>query len=76
VRVQRGVYGRNTSAGLTVCVEEAAFLIVDDDITDVGKVHGVHQTVTVWDIGFTRRLTWHRAWQRSVVGQEFDVLII
>ncbi len=60
---------------MPVCFEEATLPVVDNDVTNFGEVHDMDRTVKVRDVGFARRLAWHRAWQGSLVEKEFDVRI-
>ncbi len=71
-----GENDRDASTGLTVCFEETTLSVVDNDVTNFGKVHGMEWTVKVWSVGFACRLVWHQAWQGSLVEMEFDVRVI
>ena len=71
-----GENDRDASTGLTVCFEEATLSVVDNDVTNFGKVHGMERTVKVRSVGFARRLAWHRAWKGNLVEMEFDVRVI
>ena len=71
-----GENDRDANTGLTVCFEEVTLPVVDNDVTNFGKLHGMERTVIVRSVGFARRLAWHRRWQGSLVEMEFDVRVI
>jgi len=71
-----GIHHRHTSTGFAVCLEEKTLTVVDDDITNFWKVHGMNRMIEVRSVGFARRLVWHRAWRVGLVEIKFDVRIM
>ena len=70
------IHSDDESARLTIGFEEEALDVVDDSVTNNGKLHVVQRVVEVRRAGFACGVTWRRVWHRSVVERKIVARVI